>query len=128
MAATFPLSSSKMLNLVTLGSADSGLVSTAYFTIDVSSFTGNGIKVGLINRHSTGNGFDQLRFQLSAGGNTVVDQTFTSLADALTFFTDHVLSLGPASGAGDLVLSFTFSTSPGNSFYASMLTGSVTHH
>jgi hypothetical protein len=132
VAAAFQIGgSSTMLNLVTLSSADSGLSSQAYFTIDVSSFTGKYIKMGLINPHSTGNGFNQLRFQLSAGGNTVVDQTFTSLAAALAFFNDQVVNLGPASllgnQPGNLVLTFTVSTSPGNRFYASMLTGTVTH-
>jgi hypothetical protein len=116
-----------MLGLVTLGTADSGLSSQASFTIDASSFAGKNIKVGLINPHSTENGFDQLRFQIYANGTPVVDQTFTSLTAAVDFFNDQVVNLGPASSfgtdGGNLVFVFTVSTSPGNSFYASMLAG-----
>ena len=58
----------------------------------------------------------------------MINQTFTSLATALDYFNDMIVSLGTASslGTSSLVLSFTVSTSPGNNFYASILLGTAT--
>jgi hypothetical protein len=120
--------SSTMLGLVTMGQADSSQASSqANFTINVSSLSGQDIIVGLIDPHWTGYGFDQLHFTLHAGSTVVVDMTFTSLSAALDYFNDGLVNLGAASlsGNGNLSFSFTVYTSPGNSFYTSMLIGTA---
>ena len=62
--------------------------------MDLSSLTHLELKVALDNPRSTGNGFDTLEFRLDKEGTTVLDQSFTSLAAATAYFTDHVLDLG----------------------------------
>jgi hypothetical protein len=120
--------SSTMLGLVTMGEADAPQASSqANVVINVGSFTGQDIILGLINPHWTGYGFDQLHFTLHAGSTVVVDITFTSLAGALDYFNDGLINLGSASlpGNGNLSLSFTAYTTPGNSFYGSTLVGTA---
>ncbi len=121
-----------MLGLVTLGGSGSEPAQNfpiqALFNFNISSFSTQAIKIGLINPHSAGNGFSQLTFQVIKGGNVViVHQTFTSLAAALDYFNDRVLTVGTASSGGaSLILSFSFQRNPGDSFHASMLIGTAT--
>ena len=121
---------STMLGLVTLGGSDSSQSSSqATFAVNVSSFSGQDVKVGLINPVSVGNGFSQLHFQLGTqSSGTIVDKTFTSIAEALDYFDDNIIDLGAASSLGtgnNLGMSVTVVSSPGNSFYGSMLIGTA---
>lgn len=49
--------------------------------------------VGLMNPEFLGSGFDSLRFQANVGGETLVDESFDELDEALAYFDDRVLEL-----------------------------------
>jgi len=53
------------------------------------------ILLGLLDADVTGNGFQSLHFRATVNGAAAVDKTFTTLADAQTYFTDHVVDEGP---------------------------------
>jgi len=124
---------SVMFGLMTLSSGYSsnstgGVPSTVgdsvSFQIDSSSFANRNVKLALLNPHSTGNGFSQLNFSISSPGGTI-SQSFTTLASALAFCTDNVLSLG-AQGTGFITITITMTvttSAPGDSFRAQMLLG-----
>ena len=97
-----PGGASIMLGLMTLksgyssssaGGATSTVTDTVTFTIDSSTFATRDIKIAMLNPQATGNGFTQLTVTIQ-GPNGSFMQTFNSLASAMTFFTDNVLSLG----------------------------------
>ena len=120
---------STLLGLVTFGVSESSQTyAQARFAINVGSLTGQDLKIGLLNPHSTGNGFAQLRFQMSAADVTIIDKTFTSLATAFDYFNDRIINLGAASalGSGNLVLTVTATTNSGDGFDAGMLIGTAT--
>jgi hypothetical protein len=71
-----------------------------------------------------------LRLQIFKENVSVLDQSFTSLATALSFFDDEVVDLGPAnagvSGPLDLQMSFTYtSDTVGDSFAMSFVGTSI---
>jgi hypothetical protein len=95
---------SDMLGLVVLGGAysqnGSGILQTytsnAAFVLDMTSLLGNSqdLLVGLLDPTALGVGFDTLMFQIEIEGSTVIDEMFTDLGDALTYFDDQTLNLG----------------------------------
>jgi len=78
------------------------------FDLDMSGFSGDRLLVGLLDPVGEGSGFDSLRFRIFLENNTVLDQNFTTLANALSFFDDKRIDLGDwTSGlVGDLDLGF----------------------
>ena len=117
-----------MLGLVTLSAGESAQTNAqAKFAINVSALGGQDLKIGLLNPHSTGNGFSQLHFQLSEADVLIANKTFTNLTTATAYFDDQVINLGAAStlGAGNLVLTITATTNSGDSFDAGMLIGTA---
>ncbi|MFZ5829482.1 MAG: PEP-CTERM sorting domain-containing protein [Planctomycetota bacterium] len=88
------------------------------------------LRVGLLDPVGTGSGFDSLTFSIVREGATVVEETFTSLGDALTYFDDNLLDLGPiGDGVGaDGILDLTFKmaltiSGVGDSFYTNFVVG-----
>ena len=68
-----------------------------------------------------GSGFTNLVFTLTADGQTVVSKTFTTLAKAVHFFTDHAKDLGSTL---TLTATFKLTTDAANSgFYAQIILG-----
>jgi hypothetical protein len=51
--------------------------------------------IGLVDPESAGPGFTSLRFTVQREDSVVEDQSFATLAAAMTYFDDHVLDLGP---------------------------------
>jgi hypothetical protein len=92
------------------------------FAVDLSAvLPTEPLRFGFLNPVATGGGFDTLRLQIFKENTSVLDQSFTSLATALSFFDDEVLDLGPAnagvSGPLDLQMLFTYtSDTVGDSF------------
>ena len=82
---------------------------TADYSFDVGMLTGGNLLVGLLDPTSSGPGFTSLHFTIEREGATVEDQTFATLAAAMSYFNDHVLDLGSmATGVvGTLDLSLT---------------------
>ena len=83
---------------------------------DTTKLSGD-LLVGLLDNSLTSQGFTSLEFSITEDGSTKIDQTFTTVAAAASYFSDHVLDLGTfvAEPALDLVFDFTFTTgsSPG---------------
>jgi hypothetical protein len=105
------------LAIVTLGGAyplPSGTgssvtyIATATFTL--GAFTPGTLEVGFLSAVATG--FDNLSFQVLVGGSTVIDQNFSTLASAQSYFQDQALSLGAFSGntTSSIDLGFTSHT------------------
>jgi hypothetical protein len=70
-------------------------------------FVGHGFMLGLLDLDAGGAaGPLGLRFSVSNGGTTLLDQSFTSLDSAEQFFTDHPIWLGDISGGPGLSLDF----------------------
>ena len=83
---------------------------TATSTIDF--VYGGDLTLGLIGDQQSGftggAGFESIEFTVLAGGTTILDQTFTSLAAADSFFDDQVINLGSSYGPGvDLTFTYT---------------------
>jgi len=97
---------------------------------------GNDLLVGLTNPTLIGSGLgagDSLRFRVVRGSQNLVDQTFTTTADAQAFFTDTVLDLGAGVNFGqpgnqeiDLVLNLTSNT-PGSGLAFYYVFGDPSH-
>jgi hypothetical protein len=90
---------------------------TANYSFDISTLTSGNLLVGLLDPTTSGPGFTSLHFQVTREGSVVVDQMFSTLATAATYFDDHVLDLGPltAGVVGTLDLSIHFDmVSPDN--------------
>jgi hypothetical protein len=58
------------------------------------------VMLGFMNPGFLGEGFDSLRFQANLGDETVVDESFDELDEALAYFDDRVLDLGNFSISG----------------------------
>ena len=85
-------------------------VYTATSTIDFAY--GGDLTLGLIGGQESGftggAGFESIEFTVSANGTTILDQSFTSLADAASFFQDQVIDLGASYGPRiDLTFAYT---------------------
>jgi hypothetical protein len=95
---------SDVLGLIVLGGAysENGFgvsqtyVSRADFDLDMSSLLDNrkDLLVGLLDPAGLGTGFDALSFQIELEGLTVLDETFTNVAQALAYFDDETVNLG----------------------------------
>jgi hypothetical protein len=88
------------------------------------------IRIGLVNPVILGNGFDVLHFGVQQNGSDVVDETFTSPVDAMTFFNDNVITLLDISPglSGDLEFGFFWdmvSNDLGSGFQASLLVDTI---
>ena len=57
------------------------------------------LMVGFFDPTAVGAGFTSLTFTLTGDGQTLINQTFTTLAQAKTFFTDDARDLGALTGA-----------------------------
>jgi hypothetical protein len=74
---------------------------------DTTNLSGN-LLVGLLDHASFGSGFDSLEFKISEDGLILVDQAFTTLFAAESYFDDRVLDLGTFAFGPDLHLVFDF--------------------
>ncbi len=136
-SASFNSGGSVMLGLMTLrssyssssaGGASSSATDYVLWQIDSSSFSTKGVKLALLNPQATGNGFSQLSLTI-AGPNGTISQSFTSLATAMAFFNDNVLTLGVAGTSFNLQITMIVTTEvPGDSFRAQMLLGTSPLH
>lgn len=91
---------------------------------------GDNLLLLLLDPASTGLGFDALHFRVMLEDAAVVDQTFTDVATALSFFDDQVFDLGNwrLGLEGDMDLKFMLdltASRPGDAFYASFLATTV---
>jgi hypothetical protein len=92
--------------------SDGGGVGHDYRAGATFDFTyGGDVLLGLIDNQQTGFagglGFQSIEFTVAANGADILDETFTDLADAETYFDDRVIDLG--SGLGPSVdLAFTY--------------------
>jgi hypothetical protein len=105
-------------------------LSTFDFTFDTDAFAAPGnLRLGFYDEISFGSGFDALLLRVLFEGNTVIDELFTTLAAAHTYFDDKVLNLG-AFALGDMLdLNFIFaleSDQPGDGFGVAFLFGADT--
>ena len=81
------------------------------------------MKLALLNPHSAGNGFSQLTLTIQSPAGTI-SETFTSLASALAYFDDQVISFGAAGTGFNLAITMNVITAaPGDSFRAQVLVG-----
>jgi hypothetical protein len=106
---------SDILGLVVLGAQNSfsGSGGPTYsaavdFKLDLSQLSNpQELLIGLLQPATAGTGLHLLHFQINVNGGPVeVDQTFTSAAAAMAFFTGHTLDLGGIAtwtGSGGLV-------------------------
>jgi hypothetical protein len=83
---------------------------TATSTIDF--VYGGDLTLGLIGDQQSGftggAGFESIEFTVLAGATTILNQTFSSLAAADSFFDDQVINLGSSYGPGvDLTFTYT---------------------
>jgi hypothetical protein len=71
---------------------------------------GGDLLLGLIDNQADGvaggAGLQSMEFYVMNDGSNILDQTFTSLLTAEGFFQDHVIDLGPYSGAVDLTFGY----------------------
>jgi hypothetical protein len=129
---------STMLGLAAIGSAypsdGSGIketfTSTFNQTIDLSQLPNlQHLEIGLVDPTFTGS-FDSLHFLMTENGATVVDDTFTSRAQAAAFFGDDTLDLGSLAGvSSDITLGFELDVTShtiGDSFMAELVGGDTT--
>lgn len=105
-------------------------LSTLDFTFDTGAFAAPGnLQLGFYDEISFGSGFDALLLRVLFEGQTVIDELFTTLAAAHTYFDDKVLNLG-AFALGDMLdLNFVFaleSDQPGDGFGVAFLFGADT--
>ena len=96
-------------------------------TWNFSLATPTAVSLGLLGMTSYGGGFNSLVFSVKNGSTTLVNDTFTSLASAQTFFTDHALSLGTfQAGSANLVVDFNLTASSAKGADVSYLLSSLT--
>ena len=81
--------------------------STIAWNIDATSLTGHLI-AGLIANQSFGSGFTSLEFKIVEDGTTKVDDTFTTLSTAQTFFKNDAIDLGTITSAPNQLLNVSF--------------------
>ena len=112
------------------GSAPETTSETIAMTVDLNQLSSPGdLLLGLFGGTAIGSGFSELTITLTANNNpaALVDQTFTSLSAAETYFTDNPVNLGPVGGpAGMLGLSVTVTLTtdaPGSGFYFQLILG-----
>ena len=90
------------------GAASTG--TRSYDATETWNFTlanSRNLSLGLLGLGNYGGGFKTLSFSVKSGSTSLVNDTFTSLSAAQTFFNDHALNLGTfAAGATSLVVDF----------------------
>jgi len=101
--------------------ATTTFTASSEFSFDPELLREQFFRVGLQDAQWTGNGFDSLLFEIMSGSTMVVDETFTSLSSAASFFDDHVIDVGSITpdSSGLLDLSFDFELTahtPGEGF------------
>ncbi|MHB8528643.1 MAG: hypothetical protein ACYC8V_03915, partial [Caulobacteraceae bacterium] len=113
------------------GTSSQTTTETLNLTVDLTRLASRqDLVAGFYNATAVGPGFVTLTFDLSADGNSVVHKTFTTVAAAQTFFTDHAKDLGALSTGAlsgnilTLQASFSLTTATANSgFYAQLIIG-----
>jgi hypothetical protein len=120
---------STILGLVRLGGsgAAQNFFTEVNFNCNTGAFANQALKLGLVNPQVTSNGFAQITFQVSKNNNLVVNQSFMTLAAAVAYFNDHVLTLGTAGslGSGDLILRVFGQRNAGDGFHTEILIGTA---
>ena len=77
------------------GAGSETITSAIDLLIDPSKFTAKDLLLGLYGGTSVGGGFTSLTFDVDVGSTAgVINQTFTSVAAAQTYFTNHAIDLG----------------------------------
>jgi len=119
---------------MTIGSMQDGALDADGFSNDISLSldmsqlsTQRGLLFGFMNPVFTGNGFDTMTFQIFQEELLVVDELFTDVFSAESFFTDQTLNLGDWSQGltGDLDLAFLIDfniSQAGDGFYFTLST------
>ena len=110
------------------------VTSTATCAFDLAALTHprQDLVVGLLDTRTEGAGFDSLTFQVIREGVMVVNQTFITVAAAVTFLDNSVLDLGSngvgnVSGNLDLVFDVSLTTNDaGAGFYFDLVFGNST--
>ena len=103
-------------------------ISQTSWQIDQTNVSGF-LVLGLLGSDPLSTGFTSLEFKVveNNGSSATIDNIFNSLSDATTFFGDHALSLGTASGSGFLNVTITLdlltSTTDSTGFGANYLIG-----
>ena len=113
------------------GSGTETVTSTADLTLNLGVLAARqDLLLGLYNPTVVGSGFTSLTFTLTGDGQTLVNQTFTTVAAAEAFFADDALDLGslatgPLSGSIlTLEATLTVTTaSAGTGFYTGLIIG-----
>jgi hypothetical protein len=137
-----PGATSDLFGLATFGGSNTegGIIanrtftSSATYAIDLTALTNprQDLLVGLLDTSSEGGGFDSLNFQITREGVVVVNQTFLTVADAVTFLDNKTLNLGSngvgnVSGNLDLIFTTTLITNDaGAGFYFDLAFGNST--
>ena len=99
--------------------------SSITWNLNTTNMSGD-LVAGLMDDQTLGTGFQTLNFSVVEGGVTIVNDSFSSLASAQTFFTDHVLDLGSFTSTPDLTVTFNFdlvTSSSGSGFGEDFLLG-----
>ena len=98
------------------------LESEIALSIDLTQIVSlSNLQIHFLNPVTSGNGFDSLTFQIFRENIIVESDTFTDVASATDFFTDHTLDFGPAGSGvtGNLDLEFLITltgSQPGGGF------------
>jgi hypothetical protein len=116
--------------MLAVGSMGAGGVggSLAYQQTASFMFNAGGVPfvVDLLGNSSVGNGFDTATFQISDNGNVVVNQTFSNLAAAQSFFSiTNLLAIQLTGGLNNIQLAFNETMSGGEGFSFSYGTASL---
>ena len=127
-------SSSDMLGLVSLAgpaTLNGGWSTSINESLDLSQFSSaQHLFIGLATARATSTGPANLHFSISREGAMLIDQTFTTLADATAYFTDNSLDLGPldplSNGHLDLTIQLDASQIPDGGFATTLLIANAT--
>jgi hypothetical protein len=125
-----------LTNLHPIGGISEVQTTSTDYVFDLSQLSNPGeLEVGLLGFNTvSSSGFQSLEFIIERGGSPIAgqDYTFTDLATAETFFTDHLLDLGSITdGVGannQLDLNFVMNLTTlnlGDSFAADMIVANV---
>jgi hypothetical protein len=100
------------------------------WTINPTNLSGH-LVAGLIANQTFGSGFSSLQFSVNVGSTQVVNDTFTTLASAQSFFDDQALDLGSFATSANLAVDFNFklvTSSSGAGFGADLLLATTGGH
>jgi hypothetical protein len=111
------------------GMTNNGLFPTLTYQQSVS-FTQNGgaFVLDLLSSDALGKGFDNALFQISLNGLVIDTQSFTDLASAEAFFSNHLIGVPLLAGLNNIQIGFseTMSSAGGFSFdYAAVSSGAM---